>query len=73
MRERANLRALIRAAQSIAEAGFQPEGRSSGELIDDAERRIMQISEERPKTGGPEAVNPLLKQVVEREPVPHTI
>ncbi len=66
VRERANLRALIRAAQGIAEAGFQPEGRSSGELIDDAERRIMQISEERPKTGGPEAVNPLLKQVVER-------
>ncbi len=66
VRERANLRALIRAAQSIADAGFQPEGRSSGELIDDAERRIMQISEERPKLGGPEAVNPLLKQVVER-------
>ncbi len=66
VRERANLRALIRAAQSIADAGFQPEGRSSGELIDDAERRIMQISEERPKTGGPEAVNPLLKQVVDR-------
>jgi replicative DNA helicase len=66
VRERANLRALIRAAQSIAEAGFQPEGRSSSELIDEAERRIMQISEERPKTGGPEAINPLLKQVVER-------
>ena len=66
VRERANLRALIRAAQSIAEAGFQPEGRSSGELIDDAERRILQISEERPKMGGPEAVNPLLKQVLER-------
>jgi replicative DNA helicase len=66
VRERANLRALIRAAQTIADSGFQPEGRSSGELIDDAERRIMQISEERPKTGGPEAVNPLLKKAVER-------
>jgi replicative DNA helicase len=66
VRERANLRALIRAAQSIADSGFQPEGRSSGELIDDAERRIMQISEERPKTGGPEPVNPLLKKAVER-------
>jgi len=35
-------------------------------LIDLAERRIMQISEEGPKAGGPQDVNPLLKTALER-------
>ncbi len=66
VRERANLRALIGAAQEIADSGFQPEGRSSAELIDEAERRILQISESRPQGGGPEGLNPLLKRAVDR-------
>ena len=66
VRERSSLRALIAAAQTIADSGFHPEGRSSGELLDEAERRIAQITEERPKTGGPEPVNPLLKKAVDR-------
>ena len=66
VRERSSLRALIAAAQSIADSGFHPEGRSSGELLDEAERRIAQISEDRPKSGGPEAINPLLKRAVDR-------
>ncbi len=64
--ERSTLRSLIAAANAIAESGFNPEGRNSVELLDEAERRIMQITEERPKTGGPEAVNPLLKKAVDR-------
>ncbi|MAT94528.1 MAG: replicative DNA helicase [Halioglobus sp.] len=66
VRERASLRRLIAAAQEIAESGFSPEGRSAVELIDEAERRIMQISEEGPKAGGPIDVNPLLKSAVGR-------
>ncbi len=66
VRERANLRALISAGQGIAELGFNADGRSSAELIDEAERAILRISEDRPKTGGPEPVNPLLKRAVER-------
>ena len=66
VRERSSLRALISAAQTIADSGFHPEGRSSGELLDEAERRIAQISEDRPKSGGPEAINPLLKRAVDR-------
>ncbi len=66
VRERSSLRALIAAAQTIADSGFHPEGRSSAELLDDAERRIAQISEDRPKVGGPEAINPLLKKAVDR-------
>lgn len=66
VRERAGLRKLIEAAQEIAESGFTPEGRSSSELIAEAESRIMQIAEEGPKAGGPQEVNPLLKGALNR-------
>lgn len=66
VRERSTLRALISAASEIVDSGYNPEGRNSEELLDEAERRIMQITEERPKVGGPEAVNPLLKGAVDR-------
>jgi replicative DNA helicase len=66
VRERASLRNLIEAAQEIAESGFSPEGRTSTQLIDEAEHRIMQISEQGTKSGGPQEVNPLLKATVDR-------
>jgi len=66
VRERSALRHLIQAAQDIADSGYAPEGRSSDELIDEAERKIMQISEQGPKAGGPQEVNPLLSRAVER-------
>jgi replicative DNA helicase len=66
VRERASLRKLIEAAQGIAESGFNPEGRTSLELIDEAERLIMQISEQGPKAGGPIDVNPLLQKALGR-------
>ena len=64
--ERAVLRRLIGAAQDIASTGFNPEGRTAEELLDEAERRIMQISEDSPKTGGPRAMEPLLQGALER-------
>jgi len=64
--ERAVLRKLIDAAQDIATTGFHPEGRTAEELLDEAERRIMQISEEGPKTGGARAMEPLLQGALER-------
>lgn len=64
--ERASLRRLIQAAQDIADSGFNPGGRSAEELIDDAERRIMEISEQGPKRGGPREINPLLKGALNR-------
>jgi replicative DNA helicase len=66
VRERANLRSLIQAAQDIAESGFNPQGRASTDLIDQAERRIMQISERGQKGGGPQDMDPLLKRAVDR-------
>ncbi len=66
VRERAGLRRLIEAAQEIADSGFNPEGRSSKELINEAERRIMEIAEQGPKAGGPQFVNPLLEGALNR-------
>jgi replicative DNA helicase len=66
IRERSTLRQLIAAANSTADASFFPEGRDAEELLSDAEQRLSEISEGRPKTGGPEEVNPLLKRAVER-------
>ncbi|WP_309149051.1 MULTISPECIES: replicative DNA helicase [Dasania] len=66
VRERASLRSLINVANEIVESGYSPEGRSSDELLDEAERNIMKIGEERPKEGGPQGVNPLLQLTLER-------
>ena len=45
VRERAILRSLILAANHIGNEAYAPEGRSAADLLDDAERRIMDISE----------------------------
>lgn len=66
VRERSTLRSLINAANTIIDNGYNTEGRESNDLLDEAERLIMQISEDRPKEGGPEGVNSLLKGAVER-------
>ena len=66
VRERSVLRQLINAAQDIASAGFNPEGRSSDELVDEAERLIMQISESGQKAGGPQGMEGLLKGAIDR-------
>ncbi len=66
VRERAILRQLIRSANSIADNSFFPEGRNSGDILEDAERQIMAIAEGRPKAGGPQPVNPLLKGALDR-------
>ncbi len=66
VRDRSALRHLIQAAQDIADSGYNPDGRSSDDLIDEAERKIMQITEQGPKAGGPMDVNPLLTRAVER-------
>lgn len=66
IRERATLRQLISAANKLADASFFPDGRDAQDIMADAERRLTEILEGRPKTGGPEAVNPLLKKTLDR-------
>jgi replicative DNA helicase len=66
VRERATLRKLIRAANQIAEGAFAPQGRPADELLNEAERLVFQIAEERPKTGGPIGMSDLLTKAVDR-------
>ncbi|MBT5293850.1 MAG: replicative DNA helicase [Cellvibrionales bacterium] len=62
--DRATLRRIINTATSIQETAFNPEGRDAGDVLDSAERLIMQIAEQGPKSGGPVGVNALLKEAL---------
>lgn len=66
VRERATLRQLISAATEISRASYNPAGLASDDLLQLAEKKVLQISEERPKEGGFEEVNDLLKKAVEK-------
>lgn len=66
VRERAILRQLISVANGIADSAFHTAGRSSADVLDEAERKVFEIAEARPKEGGPLSVNPILKKAVER-------
>jgi replicative DNA helicase len=58
--DRATLRRIIKTATEIQNTAFNPEGRDSGDVLDSAERLIMQVGENGPKQGGPIAANELL-------------
>jgi replicative DNA helicase len=45
VRERSVLRSLVNAANEISELAYSPDGRTAGELLDLAEKRIFDISE----------------------------
>ena len=66
VQERATVRKLIAAAHDIADSGFNPQGRDSATLIDQAESKVFKIGDERPNRGGPQAIRPLLAKAVER-------
>ena len=65
--ERAVLRRLIKVSGEISDSAFNPAGRSTSELLDDAERKVFQIAESRTgQEGGPQSVNPVLTKTLER-------
>lgn len=66
IRERATLRTLIRVSNEIADNAFNPAGREAAEVLDLAEQKVFQIADSRARDGGPQQVNPLLTQVVEK-------
>ncbi len=66
VRERSTLRQLISAATEISKASYNPGGLASDDLLQLAEKRVLEISEERPKEGGFVDVNALLKKTVEK-------
>ncbi|OEF25172.1 replicative DNA helicase [Vibrio rumoiensis] len=65
--ERALVRSLIGIANEIADAGYDPQGRSSADLLDMAESKVFAIAEERTtESEGPQGVNSILEKTLER-------
>ncbi len=66
VQERSTVRKLIGVAHEIADSGFNPQGRDSARLIDEAESKVFKIGDERPSRGGPEGVGPLLTKAIDK-------
>ncbi|MBD1576317.1 MULTISPECIES: replicative DNA helicase [Vibrio] len=65
--ERAVVRSLIGIANEIADAGYDPQGRSSADLLDMAESKVFAIAEERTtENEGPQSVDTILTKTLER-------
>lgn len=65
--ERAVLRRLIAVSGEISDSAFNPKGRTTSDLLDEAERKVFQIAESRGgQEGGPQSVNPVLTKTLER-------
>ena len=63
VRERAVVRDMIKVANEIADAGFNPEGRNSSELLDLAETKVFKIAEQRANANeGPEGIKTIPKK-----------
>ena len=52
VRERSVLRQLIAVGTEIANAGYQPEGRTSRELLDNAEKNVFEIADQAVRSRG---------------------
>ncbi|EHV9708991.1 replicative DNA helicase [Vibrio parahaemolyticus] len=65
--ERAIVRGLIGVANEIADAGYDPQGRNSEDLIDMAESKVFAIAESRTSENeGPQNVDNILEKTLER-------
>lgn len=67
VRERAILRQLAHVGTEIADAAFNPAGREVGELLEEAERKVFHIADQRQRgDGGFKAIKHLLVKAVDR-------
>lgn len=66
VRERSVLRQLIAAANEIADNAFNPQGRSSAELLDVAERHVFAITEQGARVGGPINIKEFLAKTMDK-------
>ncbi len=66
VRERSVMRQLIAVANDIANNAFNPQGRSSTELLDVAERHVFAITEQGARVGGPLNVKEYLATTMEK-------
>ncbi|MYE99366.1 MAG: replicative DNA helicase [Gammaproteobacteria bacterium] len=66
VRDRAILRSLISAGNKIIDNCYNTEGAPVEDILDQAERRIFGIADDRPNSDGPEEITPLLGKAVDR-------
>ena len=67
VRERSVYRKLIGVGTEISDLGYLPEGRPSHELVDEAERKVLQIAEEGKRSdSGPQHAKGYLTKAVDR-------
>ncbi len=66
VRDRAVLRKLIGAGNKIIGQCYNTEGAPVAEILDQAEQRIFGIANDRPKDKGPEALDDLLGEAIDR-------
>ncbi len=67
VRERAILRDLIHVSSEIGDSAFNPEGRSSAEILDQAEQMVFKIAEQQARgSKGFQSVKTLLPLVVDK-------
>ncbi|PQJ64832.1 replicative DNA helicase [Photobacterium angustum] len=67
VRERALIRDMIGVANEIADAGYDPQGRTSEDLLDMAESKVFAIAEQRTNDKeGPQSVDTILEKTLER-------
>jgi len=67
VRERAVVRDMIAVANDIAEAGFEPEGRDSAQLLDLAESKVFKIAESRTNASdGPKNIKEVLTTTIDK-------
>jgi replicative DNA helicase len=67
VREKSVLRQLIAVGTDISSSGYQPEGRESVELLDDAEKKVFHIAEQGARgKGGFQDMKTLLSKTVDK-------
>lgn len=67
IRERAITRELIGVAHEIAEAGYNPEGKDSADILDLAESKVFDIAEKRmKKSDGPQDIENVLGKTIDK-------
>jgi len=67
VRERAVVRDMIAVAHDIADAGYDPQGRDSAQLLDFAETKVFKIAEQRANANeGPEAIHSILAKTIDK-------
>lgn len=67
VREYSVLRSLVQVANEISDSAYNAEGRSSAELLDEAERKVFQIAEQGAAgQEGFESINTLLTKAVDK-------